>query len=66
MKIVIVKGQHQWYASAEDCEGLYRGLLVVGGSMDAVIDSLPSAFKDLRDAAAAQASELQAMLLSLD
>lgn len=51
MKIVIEKGQHQWFASTEDCEGLYRGLLVVGDSMDAVIDQLPAAFKDLRDAA---------------
>jgi hypothetical protein len=52
MKIIIEKGQHQWYASTEDCDGLYRGLLVAGGSMDAVIDALPAAFKDLRDAAA--------------
>lgn len=59
MKIVITKGQHQWYASTEDCEGLYRGLLVVGGSLDAVIDKLPEAFKDLRDAAAASAAKNQ-------
>jgi hypothetical protein len=57
MKIVIEKGQHQWYASTEDCEGLYRGLLVVGGSMDAVIDALPAGFKDLRDAAEQRSKE---------
>lgn len=51
MKIVIEKGQHNWYASTEDCVGLYRGLLVVGPSMDSVIDKLPDAFKDLRQAA---------------
>jgi hypothetical protein len=51
MKIVIEKGQHQWFAHAEECVGLYRGLLVVGRSMDDVIDALPAAFKDLRDAA---------------
>jgi len=51
MRIVIEKGKTAWYATAENCEGLYRGLLVVGGSMDAVIDKLPAAFKDLRDAA---------------
>ena len=56
MKIVIEKGQHNWYASTEECDGLYRGLLVVGGSMDAVVDKLPEAFADLRKAAASPAS----------
>ena len=55
MKIVIEKGRGQWwYATTENCEGLYRGLLVSGPTMDSVIDMLPAAFKDLRDAAAAQ------------
>lgn len=53
MRIVIEKGNHYWYATTENCEGLYRGLLVAGPSMEAVIDMLPAAFKDLRDAAAA-------------
>jgi hypothetical protein len=54
MKIVIEQGKAgSWYASTEECSGLYRGLLVAGGSMDAVINALPGAFKDLRDAAAA-------------
>lgn len=53
MRIVFEKGKTGlWYATAENCEGLYRGLLVVGPTMDAVIDKLPDAFKDLRDAAA--------------
>lgn len=58
MIIVFEKGKTGlWYATAEDCEGLYRGLLVVGGSMDAVIDKLPGAFKDLRDAAASRSPQ---------
>jgi hypothetical protein len=53
MRVVFEKGKTGlWYATAENCEGLYRGLLVVGPTMDAVIDKLPDAFKDLRDAAA--------------
>ena len=53
MRIVFEKGKTGlWYATAENCEGLYRGLLVVGPSMDSVIDKLPDAFKNLREAAA--------------
>ena len=53
MRIVFEKGKTGlWYASTENCEGLYRGLLVVGPTLDLVIDRLPDAFKDLRDAAA--------------
>lgn len=55
MKIIIEERQHGWYAHTEDCTGLYRGLLVVGPSMDSVINKLPDAFKDLRDAANAVA-----------
>jgi len=55
MRIVFEKGKAGlWYATAENCEGLYRGLLVAGPTLDAVIDMLPAAFKDLRDAAAKQ------------
>jgi hypothetical protein len=51
MRIVFEKGKEGlWYATAENCHGLYRGLLVVGGSIDAVIDKLPAAFADLRAA----------------
>lgn len=57
MRIVIEKGQHNWYGTCENCEPLYRGLLVVGGSVDAVIDALPAAFKDLRDAAALKTAQ---------
>jgi hypothetical protein len=58
MRIVFEKGKTGlWYATAENCEGLYRGLLVVGPTMDAVIDKLPDAFKDLRDAAAQRIPE---------
>jgi len=51
MRIVFEKGQHNWYATAENCDPLYRGLLVVGGSIEAIVDQLPGAFKELRDAA---------------
>ena len=58
MKIVFEKGKTgQWYATAENCAGLYRGLLVVGPTLDSVIDKLPDAFKDLRDAAALSSTE---------
>lgn len=61
MRIVFEKGKAGlWYATAENCEGLYRGLLIVGPTLDSVIDMIPAAFKDLRDAAALrypQASE---------
>ena len=57
MKTVIEERSHGWYAHAEDCVGLYRGLLVVGPSMDAVIDKLPEAFRDLRMAAQSQAKQ---------
>lgn len=53
MRVVFEKGKAGlWYATAENCEGLYRGLLVVGPTLDSVIDKLPDAFKDLREAAA--------------
>lgn len=53
MNIVIEEGETgNWYATAQGVTGLYRGLLVVGPTMDSVIDKLPGAFKDLRDAAA--------------
>lgn len=52
MRIVFEKGQYNWYATAENCDPLYRGLLVVGGSIEAVIDKLPGAFRELREAAA--------------
>lgn len=52
MRIVIEQGKAGlWYGTAEEVVGLYRGLLVVGPTMDSVIDILPAAFKDLRDAA---------------
>lgn len=52
MRIVFERGKTGlWYATADNCEGLYRGLLVVGPTMDSVIDKLPSAFADLRSAA---------------
>jgi hypothetical protein len=58
MKINIEKGQQGlWYATAENIDGLYRGLLVVGPTMDSVIDKLPDAFKDMRDAASLKSSE---------
>lgn len=55
MRIVFEKGQHNWYATAENCKPLYRGLLVVGGSIEAVVDQLPAAFADLRRAAGEEA-----------
>lgn len=55
MRIVIEKGQQGlWYGTAENIDGLYRGLLIVGPTMDSVIDMIPTAFKDLRDAAGSQ------------
>lgn len=52
MRIVIERGKTgNWYGTAENVVGIYRGLLVVGPTMDSVIDLLPAAFKDLRDAA---------------
>lgn len=52
MRIVFEKGKTGlWYATCENCEGLYRGLLVVGPDLDSVIDKLPDAFADLRAAA---------------
>lgn len=52
MKIVIEQGKTGlWYGTTEGVVGLYRGLLVVGPTMDLVIDKIPEAFKDLRSAA---------------
>jgi len=52
MKIVFEKGKEGlWYAHTEGFVGLYQGILIAGGSIDAVIDKLPAAFKDMRDAA---------------
>jgi len=53
MKIVIENGDHDlWYGTTEEINGLYRCLLVIGPTMDSVIDILPAAFKGLRDDAA--------------
>jgi hypothetical protein len=58
MKIVIEQGKAGlWYASTEEYTGLYRGILVAGSTMELVIDALPAAFKDLRDAEARQAEK---------
>lgn len=58
MRIVFEKGKAGlWYATAENCEGLYRGLLVVGPTMDSVIDKLPDAFRDLREASSLKDKE---------
>ncbi len=58
MRIVFEKGKAGlWYATAENCDGLYRGLLIVGPTMDSVIDMIPAAFKDLRDAAASRSPQ---------
>ncbi len=54
MRVVIKQGNAGlWYGTAEEVVGLYRGLLIVGPTMDSVIDKIPDAFKDLRDAASA-------------
>ena len=58
MKIIIKQGKNGlWYASTEEINGLYRGLLIVGPDMDSVIDKLPAGFKDLRDAAASRSPQ---------
>jgi hypothetical protein len=51
MKIVIEQGSHAWYAMTEgDAPQPYSGLLVTGNSMDDVIEKLPGALRELREA----------------
>jgi hypothetical protein len=57
MKIIIEPGQHQWFCTAEDAAQPYSGLLVVGKSLDEVLDKLPGAINELREAFASQHSQ---------
>lgn len=62
MKIVIARGRTAFYATAEECglpneatydqpdTSMYRGLLVVGDSVDDVLDKLSEVCKSLREA----------------
>lgn len=51
MKIVIEEKSYGWYAMTEgDAPQPYNGLLVGGNSMDDVLEKLPGALKELREA----------------
>lgn len=52
MKIVIEPGQHQWYGFAEGAPQPWSGLMVIGNSLDEVLQKLPGAINELREAAA--------------